>query len=855
MALRQAVVPALTLILGASLISSAWCRPSQQVPIGPRPIAMGGAFGAVADDISAIFWNPAGLSRVGHQEITGTYADLYDSGLKDSYTAFLIPLSDRHAAAVDWYHSGFHDSELDFGENRFDLSYGLRLQRRLFLGMNLKYLTRNTGLDGTTVRSGSAPGLDAGALFVPRPGLRFGVVGQDLFDTRLDYDNGTSTVVYPRTVRVGASFDPRPDVTLALDMDDRYHVGTEVRPHRAVALRGGYQEDRVGGDGATWSVGAGLTAGIFRFDYAYVMPPTLSATSHVGLSLAFNFNPSQIRIEKVEVEDLHASLYKRYVATPVGKVRLRNLQDRPLTTKLSVFVPGTMDAPSEEQVVVRPQAVLDVPIHALFSGRIMERGDDRAVNVQVSATYQSQRLSRTERKSGRAFLYGPGAIDWSHGVGQAAAFVTAKDPVVDEVARQAVRLATTADADFGGNRNLRSAAAVFDALGVMGIAYVPDPENPFSSVSETARAVDTIHYPRETLDRRAGDCDDTTVLYAALLANVGVPSQFVDVPGHLFLLVDTGVHERNRLAIGLDESLYVISGDGVWIPVETTALGKGFAEAWRTGAEEYRSWEGRRQLQCVDVASAQADFPPGELMTPLPAIAPADTARLRERIVDDARVLAGKRDEYLASRYGDLRNDRQESLAALNEIAQVYFAAGRFVEARGKLQDMLRQDPESPAALNNLGNVHAALGETEAAIERYRQAAGRDPGDGGTWLNLGLACYARGDTLGGRAGIRRGIEAGGGYEKACDLLGIPVSDPGMRAGAPRLTEAEIRQLLLNAAGAVPDSSVAADTLGTRLRTEPPVPPRPMAVRVAGSRATGISDLRAYLYWKPEGARR
>ena len=79
--------------------------------------------------------------------------------------------------------------------------------------------------------------------------------------------------------------------------------------------------------------------------------------------------------------------------------------------------------------------------------------------------------------------------------------------------------------------------------------------------------MDTVQYPRETLAKRAGDCDDTSVLVAALLENVGVPTQFVDVPGHLFLLVGTGIHERNRLALGLPEDLSVVSGDEVWIPL------------------------------------------------------------------------------------------------------------------------------------------------------------------------------------------------------------------------------------------------------------------------------------------------
>ena len=37
----------------------------EQIFVGTRPLGMGEAFVAVADDGSAIYWNPAGLARMG----------------------------------------------------------------------------------------------------------------------------------------------------------------------------------------------------------------------------------------------------------------------------------------------------------------------------------------------------------------------------------------------------------------------------------------------------------------------------------------------------------------------------------------------------------------------------------------------------------------------------------------------------------------------------------------------------------------------------------------------------------------------------------------------------------------------
>ncbi|MBN2288510.1 MAG: PorV/PorQ family protein [Candidatus Glassbacteria bacterium] len=39
------------------------------IPVGPRAVAMGGAYSAAADDITAIYWNPAGLGFIEQREV------------------------------------------------------------------------------------------------------------------------------------------------------------------------------------------------------------------------------------------------------------------------------------------------------------------------------------------------------------------------------------------------------------------------------------------------------------------------------------------------------------------------------------------------------------------------------------------------------------------------------------------------------------------------------------------------------------------------------------------------------------------------------------------------------------------
>lgn len=828
-------------------------EPSQQVPVGPRAVSMGSAFSSIADDATAIFWNPAGLAFIGHQEFTATYANLFGVDIEDNFLAYVLPLSRRQAVGVDWYHSGFSDPELDFSEDRFDLSYSLRFGSLFSVGANAKYLRRGVDLDGVEVVQGTGAGygLDLGVLLEPYAGLRFALVGQDVFDTEIESSDGASSVVFPRNVRGAVSYAFGRRGTVALDVDDRTHLGGEYRPFEALALRVGVEDDRQSGEGATFAAGMGVKLGFLRFDYAYVDHPVLDSTNHFGLSLAFNFNPAEIRIEKVEVQEIYASLHKSYAQMPIGTVVLRNLRDRPLETRLSVNVRELMDVPSEVNVILRPKATQEFPLTALLSEKCMAQKGDRPVQVAVSATYQSHLLLRTEKSTGRGVAYGPGAIDWGRGVAQAAAFVTTRDPAVEALARQASHSLSTGDQVAFASRNIAYAAVLMEALATIGVVYVQDPNNPYGAMSQTPHAVDTVHYPRETLEKKAGDCDDTTVLMAALLGNVGVPTRFIDVPQHLFLLVGTDVHERHRAALALDEELYVVSDDEVWIPLETTAIGRGFAAAWREGAERYRDYTARGKLVVVDVAASQSQYPPAQPLTDTVGIAALDTAAVQQRLAQAAREVAGWREEYMAAHFGQVRGNLEISAQALCELAYVYFLAGQLDEARTKLTEAESREPRSAALLNNRGILDVAAGDLPAALQRFASALELDRDDPGIWLNLGVARYAAGDSLGAGDALRQGVEKSGGYAEACRLLGLPAAAEAERAGTQKLSSEEARALLVAALRQVPAPGDSVAVLPAP-NAPPTQPARPPARTRVGASRSGDEALERYLYWKEPG---
>jgi len=828
--------------LAAALVAIAGVRefagaePANQVPVGPRAIGMGGAFTSLADDPSALFWNPAGLVRIGHQEFSVSHANLFGSDIRDNLASFVLPLSENEALALDWYHSGFDDNELTFGENRVTLGAALKVRSWLLAGVGGKLVTRSTGLDQQDISSGRGFGLDLGLLATPKEHWRIGLVGQDITGTTLKSPDGSDEKAYPANVRLGTSYSFRDWGTAAFDVDDRWHFGVEATPHPMIALRGGVEQERQHSEGPIYSMGLGVKAGAFRLDWARSMPPTLSATDHFALAVEFSFNPSQVRIEKVQAQEVYTSLYKSYARDGIGSVQLRNLQDRPLTARVGVFIPQMMSVASEQDVTLRPRAVNEIPLTAVLDEKVLAQRGDQPIQVQVTASYQSKRVARKEKGVGSTVAYAPGAIDWSRGMAQAAAFVTPRDPAVDELARQASRLVLGLQNNPFGNRNIAFAAAMTNALTTLGMAYVPDPTNPFATISSTPHAVDTIHYPYQVLDRLSGDCDDTTVLMASLLGNVGVNTQFVDVPGHIFLLVDTGLHENNRSALGVDSTMTVVSDDEVWIPLETTSVLKGFMQAWQDGADEIATARAQGEPGYVDVTDSQTRYepvlPPGDRR-----IRTADEAKLTAGLQQEAKKVSSMRDAYFAARFGSSTKDLETSADALLDVARIEFEGGDLEGARKSLIEALGKAPQSGQVHNNLGVVLAAMDSLPAAESHWSTAVALGRPEPGITLNRGLARWAAGDAAGCKRLVSEAVTKAGGYAATCQLIGLAPADSLDKASSMEPEDltlrAGIRSLLR--LSAVPGAS----------KSRTGVPP-PKAEKFPTSPPVG--RMGRYLYW-------
>lgn len=143
----------------------------QKIGVGARAAGMGGAFSALADDITALYWNPAGIARLKGVNASATYT-AYFAGINHNFIGAVLPISERYRFGISLIvldngalRKSTIQKDINAGTfNANDLSLGLTLAGamtdRFSFGATIKYI-RSSILD----LSADGIGFDAGSLY------------------------------------------------------------------------------------------------------------------------------------------------------------------------------------------------------------------------------------------------------------------------------------------------------------------------------------------------------------------------------------------------------------------------------------------------------------------------------------------------------------------------------------------------------------------------------------------------------------------------------------------------------------------------------------------------------------------
>jgi hypothetical protein len=188
-----------------------------EIGVGARAMGMGGTYAAVANDASALYWNPAGLAWIPDVQIEATH-NAWLLGSSHEFVGVVVPVPSMHSTlGLSFVTLGFGDQPVrtvdrpegtgesyDARDMAIGLSYAYALTDRFAFGVTAKFITQRIWFE-----SGSAFGIDLGIFYsTPVKGLRLGI-SMSNFGTSLKMsgNNLASTTSPDKTVQ---TFDRAP---------------------------------------------------------------------------------------------------------------------------------------------------------------------------------------------------------------------------------------------------------------------------------------------------------------------------------------------------------------------------------------------------------------------------------------------------------------------------------------------------------------------------------------------------------------------------------------------------------------------------------------------------------------------
>jgi long-chain fatty acid transport protein len=323
------------LFRGASVFAGGLSTPGQ----GARALGMAGTFTAVADDGSAVYYNPAGISQIDGTSIEAGVA-LISPELRYTTPGGAIETSTKSATAPSFFithrltdrlSAGFglyapYARDADFPD---DLANGFPSQRSKMVRTDLSGVVSWQANDNFSIGGGLVIGKSQIDRSIPAgPGLRIndkmdgtgfgGIVGLlwkagdrlkagVTYRTAMSIDHsGERTIVaggvpttssaqaearYPASFGLGIALTPSENLTLALDADwtgwssmDQVTVRTDTSPDSTTQLNARDSKDvRIGGEYSLpegWAVRAGYAYAQGAFPNTHIIPAQPDADGH-----------------------------------------------------------------------------------------------------------------------------------------------------------------------------------------------------------------------------------------------------------------------------------------------------------------------------------------------------------------------------------------------------------------------------------------------------------------------------------------------------------------------------------------------------------------------------------------------
>jgi len=123
-----------------------------EIPVGASAVGMGSAFVSLANDATALYWNPAGSAWLAQSEVLAMHTN-WIADTRFDYASLVLPLEDFGTLGVNFTSLNMDDMKVttvekpegtgeyfSAGDFAVGVSYAHRLTDRFTIGFNVKYI-------------------------------------------------------------------------------------------------------------------------------------------------------------------------------------------------------------------------------------------------------------------------------------------------------------------------------------------------------------------------------------------------------------------------------------------------------------------------------------------------------------------------------------------------------------------------------------------------------------------------------------------------------------------------------------------------------------------------------------------
>ncbi len=474
--------------------------------------------------------------------------------------------------------------------------------------------------------------------------------------------------------------------------------------------------------------------------YRYVVNTFNGFGLSITASIGFGQGPQKPNMKfKWDFDPVFPVFYKYYDDHAAGRLIMENGESGTIRgVKVSFLVPQYMAGPKECASFSEMQAgeKKDVPIYALFTDAIIGITEDTKVNARFMVEYSYMDASLNGETDLSLPIFNRNAMSWDDDR-KAAAFVTSKDPSLLKFSKAVASQARDGSAAI--NAKFREAMGLFQALGVYGVRYVSDPASSYAVNSKNKSVIDYLQFPTQTLTYKAGDCDDLSILYAAMNEAVGTETAFITIPGHIFIAFCPDIDPSDIRTSFARPDDFIVKNDKSWIPIEITMIQDGFLSAWKAGIKEWR--------EAND--AGQAGFFPTEESWKLYGSAPfigvesmSEGLKADETVKAFSQELSRFIEGEIKSRESALKIEiaaKKNDPRPLNSLGVLYARYGLYDKAEAELSKAAKMD--YTPALVNLGNLALLSHDPRKARAYLERAYEKEPNSVAVIVGLAKVRY------------------------------------------------------------------------------------------------------------------